>query len=42
MDSEPENLRFFKIKIKDLCTFKGLIISDFHLGKFNDLRKFIN
>lgn len=37
MDSEPENLRFFKIKIKDLDTFKGLIISDFHLGKFNDL-----
>lgn len=37
MSFEPESLRFNKADITNFDTFKGLIVTDFHLGKFNEL-----
>lgn len=37
MTLEPDSLRFDKANINNLDQFKGLIVTDFHLGKLNEL-----
>lgn len=39
MSTEPESLQFFKVNIDNLESFIGLIVTDFHIGKFNDFLK---